>query len=166
MGTIKDRNRMDLKENESESHSVMSDSFQTHELYSPWHSPGKNTGVDNRPLLQGIFPTQGLNPGVPHCRWILYQLSHQGRSRILEWVAYPFSSGSSQPRNQTGVSYIAGWFFTSWATRLLGPHPYLPGLMKATIISSIGTHDCGLNEMTSLMCLHKSLLHRYQINVT
>ena len=45
--------------------------------------------------LQGIFPTQGSNPGLPHYRWILYQLSHKGSLRILEWVAYPFSSGSS-----------------------------------------------------------------------
>ena len=50
-------------------------------------------------LLQGIFPTQGLNPGLPHWRQILYQLSHQGSPRILEWVAYPFSSRSSRPRN-------------------------------------------------------------------
>jgi len=64
-------------------------------------------------LLQGIFPTQGLNPGLPHCRWTLYQLSHKGSPRILEWVAYPFSSGSSQPRNRTWVSCIAGGFFTN-----------------------------------------------------
>ena len=64
-------------------------------------------------LLQGIFPTQGSNPGLPHCGWILYQLSHRGSPRILEWVAYLFSSGSSQPRNRTGVSCIAGGFFTS-----------------------------------------------------
>ena len=50
-------------------------------------------------------------------RQILYQLSHKGSPRILEWVAYPFSSRSSQPRNGTGVSCIAGRFFTSWATR-------------------------------------------------
>ena len=68
---------MDLKENESESHSVMSDSFQTHELYSPWHSPGKNTGVGIHFLLQRILQTQELNPGLPHCRQILYQLSHK-----------------------------------------------------------------------------------------
>ena len=68
-------------------------------------------------LLQGIFPTQGLNPGLPHCRQILYQLSHKGSPRILEWVAYPFSSRSSQPRNQTRVSCIAGGFFTNWAIR-------------------------------------------------
>ena len=70
------------------------DSLWPHELYSPWKSPGWNTGVGSCSLLQGIFPTQGLNPGLPHCRQILYQLSHQGSPRILEWVAYPFSSGS------------------------------------------------------------------------
>ena len=80
-------------------------------------SPGKNTGMGCHALLQGIFPTQGSNPGLPHCRWILYQLSHKGSPRILEWVAYPFSPGSSRPRNRTGVSCIAGWFFTNWAIR-------------------------------------------------
>ena len=74
----------------------------------------KNIGVSSHSLLQGIFPTHGSNPGLPHCRQILYQLGHQGRPRILEWV---FSSGSSRPRNWTGVSCIAGGFFTSWATR-------------------------------------------------
>ena len=61
--------------------------------------------------------TEGLNPGLAHCRWILYQLSHKGSPRILEWIAYPFSSGSSPPRNWTRVSYIAGGFFTNWAMR-------------------------------------------------
>ena len=50
----------------------------------------------------GIFPTQGSNPGLPHCRWTLYQLRHKGSPRIQEWVAYPFSRESSQPRNQLG----------------------------------------------------------------
>ena len=68
-------------------------------------------------LLQGIFPTQGSNPSVPCCRQILYQLSHKESPRILEWVAYPFSTGSSQPRNQTRVSCITGVFFTNWAIR-------------------------------------------------
>ena len=80
-------------------------------------SPGKNSGVGCHALLQGIFPTQGSNPSLLHCRWILYHLSHQGSPRILEWVAYPFSRGSSQPRNWTGVSCIVGGFLTSWATR-------------------------------------------------
>ena len=63
--------------------------------------------------VQGIVSTQRSNPGLPHWRWILWQLSHQGSPRILEWVAYSFSNRSSQPRNQIGVSCIAGRFFTS-----------------------------------------------------
>ena len=101
----------------SESHSVVSDSLQPHGLYNPWNSPGQNTGVGSLSLLQGIFPTQGLNPGLLHCRWILYQLTHEGSPRILEWVAYPISSRSSQCRNWTGVSCIEGGLFNSWATR-------------------------------------------------
>ena len=62
---------------ESKSHSVMSDSFRPHGLYSPWNSPGQNTGVGSCSLLSGIFPTQGLNSGLLHCRQIHYQLSHQ-----------------------------------------------------------------------------------------
>ena len=53
---------------ESEIHSVMSDSLRPHGLYSPWNSLGQNTGVGSLSLLRGIFPTQGLNPGLPHCR--------------------------------------------------------------------------------------------------
>ena len=70
-------------------------------------SPGQNTGVGSCSLLQGIFPTQGSNPGLLHCRQTLYQLSHQGSPRILELVAYSFSSGSSWRRNRTGFSCIA-----------------------------------------------------------
>ena len=55
--------------------SVATDSLRPH---GPWNSPGQNTGVGSLSLLQGIFPTQGSNPGLLHCRWILYQLSHQG----------------------------------------------------------------------------------------
>ena len=57
------------------------------------NSPGKNTGVDCHALCQGIFPTQGSNPGLPHYGQILYHLSHQESPRILEWVAYAFSRG-------------------------------------------------------------------------
>ena len=80
-------------------------------------SPGKNTGVDCYALPQRNFPTQGLNSGLPHCRQIIYQVSHQGSPRILEWVAYPFPRGSSQPRNWTKVSCITGRFFTNWTIR-------------------------------------------------
>ena len=59
----------------SESRSVVSDSLRPHGLYSPWNYPGQSTGVGSRSLLQGIFPTQQWNPGLPQCRRILYQLS-------------------------------------------------------------------------------------------
>ena len=52
--------------------------LRPHGLYSPWNSPGQNTAVGNLSPLQGLFPTQGLNPGLLHCRRILYQLSHKG----------------------------------------------------------------------------------------
>ena len=134
-------------ESESESRSVVSDSVWPHGLYGPWNSPGQNTGAGSLSFLQGIFPTQGSNSGLLHCRWILCQLSHQGnpqgsissvqslscvrlfatpwdytvhgtlQARIPEWIAIPFSRGSSQSRDRTQVSCIAGGFFTSWATR-------------------------------------------------
>ena len=62
-------------------------------------------------LLQRIFPMQGLNPGFPHCRWILYQLSHKGSPIMLEWVAYPCSRGSSRP-----IYFWLCWVFVAvWA---------------------------------------------------
>ena len=80
-------------ESKSESRSVVSDSLRLHELYSPWNSPGQNTGIGSHSLLRGIFPTQGSNPGLPHCRWILYQLSHQGSPRILEYGSLSLLQG-------------------------------------------------------------------------
>ena len=88
-------------------------SLRPHGLYSPWNSPAQNTGMGSLSLLQGIFPTHGSNPGLPHCGWILYHLSHKGSPRILGWVPIPFSRGSSQPRKLTGVPYITGGFFTN-----------------------------------------------------
>ena len=108
-------------------------------------SPSKNTGVGCHALLQEIFPTQGSESDL-HCRWILYQLSHQGSRRILEWVAYPFCRGlhlgmqlwslflSSRHRNQIqdisshktqqpkqsslcSLSGEVNWIATLWASR-------------------------------------------------
>ena len=101
--------------------SSLSDSLQPHGLYSPWNSPGQKTGMGSCFLLQGIFPTQGSNPGLPHFRQILYPLNHKGSPRILAWVAHPFSSWSAQLRNWIGVSCIAGGFFTNWPIRKLRP---------------------------------------------
>ena len=145
----------------------MPDSLWPHELHLLWNSPGQNTGVDNHSL----FPTQGSNPGLLHCKKILYHLSHQGsptyifsfsilctslishvessikcmlvlnrsvvsnhcdpidcslpsssvhgilQARILEWIAMPAYKGSSQLKDWTQVSGIAGRFFTLWAIR-------------------------------------------------
>ena len=62
----------------NKSHLVVSDSLWPHGLSSPWNSPGENTGAGSLSLLQGIFPTQGSNPGLLHCRRILDQLSYKG----------------------------------------------------------------------------------------
>ena len=66
------RRNLPLLLTNSESRSVVSDSLRPHGLYSPWNSPGQNTGVGSLSLFQGIFPTQRLNPGLLHCRWVLY----------------------------------------------------------------------------------------------
>ena len=74
-----------LKKNESESHSVVSDSLQIHRLYRLESSSGRNTGVGSLFLHQAIFPTHGSNPGLLNCRQILYQLNHKGSP--LKFVA-------------------------------------------------------------------------------
>ena len=93
-----------------------------------WDSPGKNTGVGYYALLQGIFPTQGLNPGLPHCRQILYQLSHKGNPRILEWVAYTFAVDLPNPGIELGSSALQA---DSLPTELSGqPFNHLPSVIK------------------------------------
>ena len=108
-------------------------------------SPGKNTRVGCCALLHGIFPILGSNPG----RQILYHMSYRGSLRILEWVAYSFSRGSSWPRNWTGVSCIAGGFFTSWATR----EALNPPLSLASIQRKVHRSTCQL-EKCQRLCRH------------
>ena len=83
-------------------------------------TPGQNAGVSSLSLLQGIFSTQGLNPGVLPFRRIL-PAEPQGKPRNAGVGSLSFSSGSSQPRNRTGVSCIAGRFFTNWARQQGSP---------------------------------------------
>ena len=73
--------------NESESWSVVSNSLLPHRLCSPWNSTGQNTGMGSFSFFQGIFPTQGLNLGLLHCRQIHYQLSYQGSPKGEERLA-------------------------------------------------------------------------------
>ena len=78
----------------------------------PWDFPGKNTGVGCHFLLQEIFPTQGLKPGLPHCRQMLYHLSHQGKSIY----SFPFEPPSHLPPHHTplGISiYIYVYLITT-----------------------------------------------------
>ena len=86
--------------------------------------PGSSVhGILQTRILEWVaFPSRDLpNPGIktrsPALQQIPHHLSHQGSPRILQWVAYSFSRGSSQPRNQSRVFCISGRFFTSWATR-------------------------------------------------
>ena len=100
-----------LPDFETESHSVVSNSLQPHGQSMEFSRPEYWSG---KPFLSpGDLPNPGIEPSLPHCRQSLQQLSHKGIPRILEWVAYPFSSGLSRPRNRTGLSYIAGGFFTN-----------------------------------------------------
>ena len=135
------------------SHSIMSDSVTS---WSIAYEVPLSTGILQArilewvALLQEIFPIQGSNPGIPHRGQILYHLSHKGSPRILKWVAYPFSRGSSQPRNRTGVSWIVGRFFTSWATR------------EAQSVSYVVTNTHKLGSLKSIShSVSHSVSHRY-----
>ena len=84
-------------------------------LLCPWNSPGKNTGVNSHSLLQGIFPTEGLNPGLLHCRQILNHLSHQGSP---PWFV---GDGRFNSLGVDGLEMSSGVFFLIPS---LGPHPH------------------------------------------
>ena len=125
------------------------------------HSLGKNTWVGCCALLQGIFPTQGSNPRVPYWRQIFYHLNHQGSPRILEWVPYHFSRGSSQFRDWTQVSCIAGRFFTIWAKRKALIEAYL------LLISYCGYYICiSVGPLFLCLVVHLNLYHWALSNVT
>ena len=104
-----------LEKNETSSYSIVSDSLGPHGLYGPWSSPGQNTGVSSCSLLQGSC-NPGIERGLPHCRQILYQLSHKGSPRILERVSLSLFQGifPIQKSNQDLLHYR---FFTNWAIR-------------------------------------------------
>ena len=101
---------------ESENLSVMSESLWPHGLYSPWNPPGQNTGVGSLSFLQGSS-NPGIKPRSPTLQVDSLPAEPQGKPKNTDWVAYPFSRQPSWPRNWTGVSCIAGGFFTKWAIR-------------------------------------------------
>lgn len=122
------------------SRSVMSDSLppsslppeEPARLLSPWNSLGKNTRVGFHSLLQGIFPTQGLNPGLLHCRQFLYHLSHQGspgfvysqrnKCLMIDFEHQPVDFLETSSREPRKLLSIVRWFlcdyrflFCSWS---------------------------------------------------
>ena len=120
-------NSMDIYVYVCQSHSVVSESLQPHELYSPWNSPGQNTGAANCSLLQGIFPAQGSNPGLPHCRRVLYQLSHREVQEY--WSRQPTPSPADLPNPGTELGSLA-LQVDSLPTELLGKPPVVMDLSK------------------------------------
>ena len=141
----------------------MSDSLWPHGLYNytvhgilqakilewvavPFPTPDQNTGVGSRCLLQGIFPTQGLNPGLPHCRQILYQLSHQGSPELPRAPTYSvYCWGCWNTAGALGITSIASrpeaWNqFSHEIPRAHGPPALLDSpqmLLKSTDIHTI-----------------------------
>ena len=109
----------------SESCSVVLDSLLPHGLYSPWNSMGQNTGVGSQFPFPGDLPSPEIQFMSPALQVDSLPADHQGSPRILEWGAYPFSSRSSWPKNQTRVSFTAGGFFTNWASREAPRHMYI-----------------------------------------
>ena len=110
------------------------------------------------PFSRGIFPTQGSNLGLPHCRWILYQLSHQGGPRILEWVSYPFSSGSSWTRNGTGVSTLQ---VDSLPADLPGSALFNPNKKSLWRTHKYWKIQCGLRFVWKIYCYRFPVHHFY-----
>ena len=121
---------------------VVSDSLWPIRLLCPWNSPGKNTGVDCHFLLQGIFPTQGLNLGLPHCKETLYQLSHQGRP-LITW----------EMEIKTGASQVA---------QVVKNTPASPGNLREvdSIPGSGRSPGGGSGNPLQYSCLGKSHGHR------
>ena len=109
-------------ESESESCSVVSDSLRPQGLFSPWNSPGQNTGVGSLSLLQGIFPTQELSWGLLHCRRILYQLCYQGSPLCIQVSCKEYNSRTANGRDDRQGMEKGVWsplwahldVFTTW----------------------------------------------------
>ena len=132
----------------------MSSSLGPHGLDSPWNPPGQNTRMASLSFLQGIFPTQGSNPGLPHCRQILYQLSHKGSPRILEWVAYPSPADLPDPGIEPGSPALQADFLPTELWGKPGPNP--TGKHKTTEVTymtknpqwNFKEHNCKVHSQT------------------
>ena len=126
----------------SEGHSVMSTSLWP--LCSPWNSPGQNTGMGSLSLLQGIFPTPGSNPDLPHCRWIPYQLSHQGSPARNE------ASLKIHKERVQGTSPLVN----KWSCWRVGGNPVMPWKLctSSYIPSPIHLFCLAISELYLFIC--------------
>ena len=110
-------------------------SLRPHGLWNPQNSPGQNTGVGSLSLLQGILPTQGSNPGLLLCRWILYHLSHKGRLRFF-----------LKPKQ---LSLIECHLLSPWKQKHIqrwGPRGLLWTTVRSSAHSRHPTRICGVNK--------------------
>ena len=117
--------------------------------YSPWNSPGQNTGVGSLSLLHGIFPTQRSNPDLPHCRQILHQLRHKGFPDSSAGKESTCNVGDPSSIPGLGRSPGEGMGYPlqySWASLVSVLGPQLP--------DSLGLSTCASVEITSLCQQH------------
>ena len=115
-------------------------------LHALFDSPGQNTGVGSLSLLQGIFPIQGSNPGLLHCRRILYQLSHKQSPRILECVPIPSPADLPYPGIKMGSPALK---VISLPTELWGK-PLTLSISKWTTLCTLSSHDSNWPKLKSL----------------
>ena len=126
----------------------MSHSLQPH---GPWNSPGPIQEWVAFPFSRGSSQPRDPNPGLPNCRRILYQLSHQGSPRILEWVAYPFFRGSSRPGIQPGSPSLQA---DSLPTELSGkPNQHVEKYSKMCTVGFWTIYALGPQLMSNLELL-------------
>ena len=141
---------------ESESRSVVSDSLWPYGLYGPWNSPGWNAGVDSHYLLQGIFPTQRSNPGLLHCKQVLYQLSHKGSPRLIyNSSIFSFSFKKEVTRSNKKLLKNIWGFFTCHivANFLEAQSAKNPPAMQETQVPSLCWEDPLEKEMATHSCI-------------
>ena len=126
---------------------VVSDSLQPHGLYNPWNSPGQNTGMGSFFVFQGIFPTQGSNPGLPHCRWILYQLSPKG-SPLKKKSLKKILKKNLKARDLTFQCFVIGCFVIHMLRKFFNMGEEQPSKDHDTIVL-FGLDQC----WRSLICI-------------
>ena len=131
-------------------------------LLCPWNSPGNNTGVGSISLLQGIFPTQELNRGLLHCRWILYQLSYQGYTYFFPQILFPFAGNCFLKCSVCSSFFSFLVFHLTYITLLVLVPQIFWGPVHCLYFSSFCTPDWG-TYWSSLKFTYFGFAHLYLI---